>query len=365
MLEDRVRLNWAIRAFFWMVTVPPNRVQAKLEQYRVAPDTGSVTVKDSSETWDAVAPSLRANDASYDLKAVRPMIQAASYPPNWISDSEDVNLATTTAIDGPALRHLRRRQLTLRHMLLDLAHTVCVRVWEVGALPARPGRSSIQVTLPDLSRADQTAPAGAAHSVAQALAALHRQLGGAASNVAGPGAATWPAATIQAFVLEGIRAVSEHLPRILQAAYNCVGGDRTYDLAAVLQDVLAVEYAVGWEPPAYVQRWPPVSRFGCATPPRTIPTSAAPTRARCRIPTSTWWSCTRSGWPGRSGQRLRAPTRTPPRSCWVSMAPRCSGPNRHTAARSAGRWRPRRPAAGRPAGRSMARTPSIERGRPG
>ena len=36
MLEDRVRLHWAMRAFLWMVTVPANKVREKQEQYRTA-----------------------------------------------------------------------------------------------------------------------------------------------------------------------------------------------------------------------------------------------------------------------------------------------------------------------------------------
>ena len=40
MLEDRVRLHWAVRAFLWLVTVPSNKIDAKREQYRTPPDSG-------------------------------------------------------------------------------------------------------------------------------------------------------------------------------------------------------------------------------------------------------------------------------------------------------------------------------------
>jgi hypothetical protein len=49
MLEDRVRLHWAMRAFLWMVTVPPNKIREKQEQYRTPPDSGSIIVKDETE----------------------------------------------------------------------------------------------------------------------------------------------------------------------------------------------------------------------------------------------------------------------------------------------------------------------------
>ncbi len=60
MLEDRVRLHWAIRAFLWIVTVPPDKLKEKREQYKTPPDSGSVIVKDSTETWEPVSPMLRA-----------------------------------------------------------------------------------------------------------------------------------------------------------------------------------------------------------------------------------------------------------------------------------------------------------------
>src|SRR5690606_6956352 len=39
MLEDRVRLHWATRAFLWFVTVPTNKVREKQEQYRQPPES--------------------------------------------------------------------------------------------------------------------------------------------------------------------------------------------------------------------------------------------------------------------------------------------------------------------------------------
>jgi hypothetical protein len=48
MLEDRVRLHWAVRVFLWVVSVPSNMVQVTREKYRNPPDTGSVIVKDFS-----------------------------------------------------------------------------------------------------------------------------------------------------------------------------------------------------------------------------------------------------------------------------------------------------------------------------
>jgi hypothetical protein len=180
MLEDRVRLHWAARAFLWVVTVPTNLVNAKREQYRTAPDSGSVIVKDSSEDWHAVSPDLKGFDAQFDLRAVRMMIDAGSgLPPHWRGEGVDVNLATATAMERAASRHLRRRQLALRFLVHDLAHVAYTRAWQIDRVRAKPNPDAITVATTDLDRADNRDLATAAQTIASALETLGRQLPGA------------------------------------------------------------------------------------------------------------------------------------------------------------------------------------------
>lgn len=181
MLEDRVRLNWAIRLFMWMVNVPTNKLKAKIEQYRTPPESGSVLVTDGSETWTPVAPLLRANDASYDLRSVRRMIQSGSFPPHWLNDPEDINRATADAMNDPAVRFLRRRQRYIRFLLIDLAHIAYTRAWQIGKVRAKPDRKVIKANLPDISREDNASLAVAARNLSQTFATLQQQLGAAKS----------------------------------------------------------------------------------------------------------------------------------------------------------------------------------------
>lgn len=83
MLEDRVRMHWAIRSFLWFVTVPTSKVTAKKEEYSRPPEAGSIIVKDDAEDWDVKSPTLRASDAKWDLQAVRHMVDSVGYPPHW------------------------------------------------------------------------------------------------------------------------------------------------------------------------------------------------------------------------------------------------------------------------------------------
>jgi hypothetical protein len=182
MLEDRVRLHWAVRAFLWIVTVPSNAVEAKREQYRNPPDTGQVIVKDYGETWEAVAPNLQAQDARWDLQAVRQMVDAGSgFPPHWRGEAGDANLATATAMQGPTERHLLRRQQYFVFMLQDILYHAYRRAQEIGRRPAIAAGNYDRLftaVLPEISRWDNESLARAANELARALAAARSILGG-------------------------------------------------------------------------------------------------------------------------------------------------------------------------------------------
>ena len=182
MLEDRVRLHWAVRAFLWIVTVPTNQVQAKAEQYRTPPESGSIIVKDEAEKWEAVAPNLNASDAQHDLRAVRGMVDAGSgYPPHWRGESSDANLATATAMQSPTERHLVRRQKYFLFMLQDILYHAYQRAAETGK--ARPINETdyadlFVIAAPDVSRSDNQELSQAANQIAGALHTLSSLLPG-------------------------------------------------------------------------------------------------------------------------------------------------------------------------------------------
>jgi hypothetical protein len=182
MLEDRVRLHWAIRAFLWIVTVPTNQVQTKKEEYRNPPEAGSIIVKDEAETWDVFNPSLQGADASHDMKAVRGMIDSGSgYPPHWRGEAADANLATATAMQAPTERHLLRRQQYFTFVLEDLIYQAYQRAVQSGN--ARPLATNdydrlFVVQVPDVSRSDNEALARAAKDIATAMQTLSLSLAG-------------------------------------------------------------------------------------------------------------------------------------------------------------------------------------------
>ena len=173
MLEDRVRLNWAVRSFLWFVTVPTNQVESKQVQYSRPPEAGSIVVKDDGEEWEVKSPNLRAVDARHDLQAVRNMIDAVGYPPHWRGEPGDANLATATAMQLRPERHLRRRQNYIVFILQDLIYHAYKRAFVAGKARAKPSDlpygELYTIRTTDISRADNEALAGAAKDLTAAF----------------------------------------------------------------------------------------------------------------------------------------------------------------------------------------------------
>lgn len=173
MLEDRVRLNWAVRSFLWFVTVPTHLVEAKQSQYARPPEAGSIVVKDDGEEWEVKTPNLRAVDARHDLQAVRNMIDAVGYPPHWRGEPGDANLATAQAMQLRPERHLRRRQNYLVFILQDCIYQAYKRAYAAGKVRAKPSALPYDelytVRTTDISRADNEALANAAKDLTSAF----------------------------------------------------------------------------------------------------------------------------------------------------------------------------------------------------
>jgi len=180
MLEDRVRLHWAARAFLYLVTVPSNKVESKSKQYGSAPESGSIVVKDESETWATVTPSLRGADASHDMKAVRQLIDAGSgYPPHWRGEGGEVNVATAEAMQAPPEKFLIKRQEYFVWVLEDILYQAFLRAVEIGTQTPPvfvEYKDLFTVDAPDVTLRDNDQLASGAGKMALAFATLQNTL---------------------------------------------------------------------------------------------------------------------------------------------------------------------------------------------
>ena len=164
-LTDRVRLNKYQQAFIFDVTLEGadrRALVARRNEIAVAPDPGSIIVHNERERWQAVRPQVNAPAAESDGMALRLMIAAGSgFPLHFLGEAENANLATATAMEGPALRRLERRQLQVAAILTDIA-TFALR---------RAGLSDpVRAEYATLRTADASTTASATHAIVQALA---------------------------------------------------------------------------------------------------------------------------------------------------------------------------------------------------
>jgi hypothetical protein len=183
-LEDRVRLNAAMRAFLWVVKVPARLRTAVEERYRTPPDAGSVIIaEEGAESWEAITPNLHASDAEKDGRAIRWMIVAGG-PGTALLDlgeGEDSNLATGQAMAEQRRRFLRRRQAYLVWLLSDLTLRAYERWRMVKPNSQRVRLGDIVAVTPDISPEDNEALATAARSLTGSLQEMVAIVGGGAT----------------------------------------------------------------------------------------------------------------------------------------------------------------------------------------
>lgn len=187
-LEDRLRLNAAVRAFLWIVRVPEKQVPAKREQYRTPPEPGTVMVVDrQTEEWQAVAPSLHAHDAAADGRAIRWMV-AAGGPGIGLTDlgeAETSTLATARAMGEMRVRFMQARQAYFGSLLATVAlaaYNRAVRLGKLGPQAAERRLDDITVHAPDVSPGDNLELARSAEAAAQAFGHLAK-LGGSGAEL--------------------------------------------------------------------------------------------------------------------------------------------------------------------------------------
>lgn len=174
MLEDRVRLHWALRVFYWFVTVPDDKVDETTKKYRKPPKDGTIIVKSKGEEWEVKTPAVRGQDAGHDMDAVRKMVYAGSnLPSHWFAEQDTSNLATARATQAPTERFLKRRQLYFIHILLTVIHTAYVRAYAIGKVRAKPPAKPLEeiyiVNVADVSRDDNLQLAQAGRDMARAF----------------------------------------------------------------------------------------------------------------------------------------------------------------------------------------------------
>lgn len=194
-LNGRAKLHWAMRLFYWIVTVPKSAMAEARKRYATPPAAGSVIVAEQGEEWTAVTPNIGGADASHDLEALRHMIYAGTgFPAIWLGESGTSNLSEAREMRSPAERHLKRRQNYVSWMLQDIAFHAYRRAAEIGKQPALKSDDydklfMVQVT--EVSREDNVALAQAGEHLSSSMKDLRESLQGMPVSVAKKLAGLW------------------------------------------------------------------------------------------------------------------------------------------------------------------------------
>ncbi len=139
-LTDRVRINKYKGAFLWdvqLIGADAKTIKRKQMDYSYPPEPGSVIIHNEAEKWTAVQPSINANDAKEDGRAIKLMVAlGATIPEHYLSDGDNNNRATATQMGLPTFLKFKRRQKILAIILRAILDRVLKEAQKVGKLAA-------------------------------------------------------------------------------------------------------------------------------------------------------------------------------------------------------------------------------------
>jgi hypothetical protein len=174
-LKGRVRFN-QLRNDLAAVVIElddDSQVQAKREFYQANPPMGgAVVVVGRGERVSFPAANIQGEGAEPDGRALRLAIAAgANVPLHFLAEGSSATRSTAEEMGDPTHRDFRMRQRDFGGFLVDLCACAWRRYETTQGLEPLPDLQ-IEAVVPDVSRADNTALAGAAATIVNALAVM-------------------------------------------------------------------------------------------------------------------------------------------------------------------------------------------------
>ena len=188
---DRQRL---MNSFIWDVTLngkDEKGIKAWL-QGQEAPKPGTLRAHNEAVTWQAVTPTMQADDATNEARLIKNyVLMARGLPEHWFSTGGgEGSRALAVEMNDPPMKLLTERQRFVKHMVgLVLRYVVAqavlhrklpkmVEVLEVNGEPTgerRPAWETVQVETPEMSTRDVQKASSALFQVAEALMISEQQ----------------------------------------------------------------------------------------------------------------------------------------------------------------------------------------------
>jgi hypothetical protein len=155
-LEDRIALNRARGTFAFLRKVPtsPEKVggpfQSDSTGRYIIPKPGSILVVHEAEDWQVLSPSIGADDAKEDGRALKLMIAAGSgIFEHYFGDPSTGNLATARSMELPMVKKFEDRQRLFEGVYGRIFQRVIDAGISAGVLPADVDRT-VEVNFPPI-----------------------------------------------------------------------------------------------------------------------------------------------------------------------------------------------------------------------
>ena len=160
-----------LRSFIWDVTLKgatPDEVKARSRDIS-APKPASVRVHNDAETWQDLAPDLKAVDTAAGARLFRNhVLGGATMPEHWFGGGGDVNRAVGAEMSDPTFKMYSMRQQYWRHILESVGRYVLLQAHEKsgrGAIDWSDPAWTVQAVFPELAANDTTKYAQALQQV--------------------------------------------------------------------------------------------------------------------------------------------------------------------------------------------------------
>jgi len=153
--------------------------EAKLKeiaQSQPPPKPGGVRYHNEKMKWTAVAPDLKAYDASFDGRLIKNFILGSlGFPGHYFGSAEDINRATALEMNEPVVKRLSARQQVVRAMFEEVLRFVVDKARAAGVVARGDQFPKIDIFFPEISVKDMQKSGLTMLHLAQSLVIAEQQ----------------------------------------------------------------------------------------------------------------------------------------------------------------------------------------------
>ena len=155
-----------------MTGATDEQIKSYMKTFQLPPPGGHF-IHNEKIALEMKAPTLNAADAERDARLFKHQAIAPA-PEHWYGGGGDVSRATAGEMDESTFKVFKSRQTKVKAMLKTVARFQLLEAKKAGTLP-QSADDAVQVTMPEMVKADLTKISGAAQATANAVTAMLAQ----------------------------------------------------------------------------------------------------------------------------------------------------------------------------------------------